>query len=199
MFTSTPPICTGRALELSRKDSNIRYLRHLGNSDIAEKIAGVYPCIAEAASPCTSDGTSTLSQHKPSAISASISALDKAVPCAGEVPNQQVDLTHQSYGALVIRNPKPYGVCLGAGICLGHGRCRRWIARAVTKFPEISNRVTIGISYARRSELKVGCGGQSNPSRTDRETASHGRAVETLKRCRATSVAVHRNAAVVAV
>ena len=36
MFTSTPPICTGRALELSRKDSNIRYLRHLGNSDIAE-------------------------------------------------------------------------------------------------------------------------------------------------------------------
>ena len=35
MFTSTPPICTGRALELSRKDSNIRYLRHLGNSDIA--------------------------------------------------------------------------------------------------------------------------------------------------------------------
>ena len=36
MFTSTPPICTGRALELSRKDSNIRYLRHLGNSDIAQ-------------------------------------------------------------------------------------------------------------------------------------------------------------------
>ena len=35
MFTSTPPICTGRALELSRKDSNIRCLRHLGNSDIA--------------------------------------------------------------------------------------------------------------------------------------------------------------------
>ena len=38
MFTSTPPICTGRALELSRKDSNIRYLRHLGNSDIATKL-----------------------------------------------------------------------------------------------------------------------------------------------------------------
>ena len=38
MFTSTPPICTGRALELSRKDSNIRYLRHLGNSDIAGQL-----------------------------------------------------------------------------------------------------------------------------------------------------------------
>ena len=32
---------TGRALELSRKDSNIRYLRHLGNSDIAKKRGGV--------------------------------------------------------------------------------------------------------------------------------------------------------------
>ena len=32
-----PPICTDRALELSWKDSNIRYLDHLGNSDIAEK------------------------------------------------------------------------------------------------------------------------------------------------------------------
>ena len=31
-----PPICTDRALELSWKDSNIRYLDHLGNSDIAE-------------------------------------------------------------------------------------------------------------------------------------------------------------------
>ena len=41
MFTSTPPICTGRALELSRKDSNIRYLRHLGNSDIAENLLWV--------------------------------------------------------------------------------------------------------------------------------------------------------------
>ena len=30
-----PPICTDRALELSWKDSNIRYLDHLGNSDIA--------------------------------------------------------------------------------------------------------------------------------------------------------------------
>ena len=32
-----PPICTDRALELSWKDSNIRYLDHLGNSDIARK------------------------------------------------------------------------------------------------------------------------------------------------------------------
>ena len=40
MFTSTPPICTGRALELSRKDSNIRYLRHLRNLEIA-KSSGV--------------------------------------------------------------------------------------------------------------------------------------------------------------
>ena len=31
-----PPICTDRALELSWKDSNIRYLDHLGNSDIAQ-------------------------------------------------------------------------------------------------------------------------------------------------------------------
>ena len=31
-----PPICTDRALELSWKDSNIRYLDHLGNSDIAD-------------------------------------------------------------------------------------------------------------------------------------------------------------------
>ena len=31
-----PPICTDRALELSWKDSNIRYLDHLGNSDIAK-------------------------------------------------------------------------------------------------------------------------------------------------------------------
>ena len=33
-----PPICTDRALELSWKDSNIRYLDHLGNSDIATKL-----------------------------------------------------------------------------------------------------------------------------------------------------------------
>ena len=33
-----PPICTDRALELSWKDSNIRYLDHLGNSDIAENL-----------------------------------------------------------------------------------------------------------------------------------------------------------------
>ena len=38
MFTSKPPTCTGRTLDLSRKDSNIRYLRHLGNSDIAKKL-----------------------------------------------------------------------------------------------------------------------------------------------------------------
>ena len=36
-----PPICTDRALELSWKDSNIRYLDHLGNSDIASKIPSV--------------------------------------------------------------------------------------------------------------------------------------------------------------
>ncbi len=36
MFTSKPPTCTGRTLDLSRKDSDIRYLRHLGNSDIAK-------------------------------------------------------------------------------------------------------------------------------------------------------------------
>ena len=35
MFASKPPTCTGRTLDLSRKDSDIRYLRHLGNSDIA--------------------------------------------------------------------------------------------------------------------------------------------------------------------
>ena len=33
-----PPICTDRALELSWKDSNIRYLDHLGNSDIASDL-----------------------------------------------------------------------------------------------------------------------------------------------------------------
>ena len=36
MFASKPPTCTGRTLDLSRKDSDIRYLRHLGNSDIAK-------------------------------------------------------------------------------------------------------------------------------------------------------------------
>ena len=39
MFTSQPPTCTGRTLDLSRKDKNIRDLRHLGNSDIANKEA----------------------------------------------------------------------------------------------------------------------------------------------------------------
>ena len=35
LAASKPPTCTGRTLDLSRKDSDIRYLRHLGNSDIA--------------------------------------------------------------------------------------------------------------------------------------------------------------------
>ena len=38
MFASKPPTCTGRTLDLSRKDSDIRYLCHLGNSDIAENL-----------------------------------------------------------------------------------------------------------------------------------------------------------------
>ena len=38
MFTSKPPTCAGRTLALPRKDRDIRYLRPLGNSDIAEKI-----------------------------------------------------------------------------------------------------------------------------------------------------------------
>ena len=37
MFTSKPPTCTGRTLDLPRKHRDIRYLRHLGNSDIAGK------------------------------------------------------------------------------------------------------------------------------------------------------------------
>ena len=37
MFTSEPPTCTGRTLDLPRKDRDIRYLRPLGNSDIAVK------------------------------------------------------------------------------------------------------------------------------------------------------------------
>ena len=41
MFASKPPTCTARTLDLSRKDSDIRYLRHLGNSDIAKKEAGI--------------------------------------------------------------------------------------------------------------------------------------------------------------
>ena len=36
MFTSETPTCTGRTLDLPRKDRDIRYLRPLGNSDIAE-------------------------------------------------------------------------------------------------------------------------------------------------------------------
>ena len=38
-----PPIYTDRALELSWKDSNIRYLDHLGNSDIALFLMHVPP------------------------------------------------------------------------------------------------------------------------------------------------------------
>ena len=38
MFASKPPTCTGRTHDLSRKDSDIRYLRHLGNSDIAFRL-----------------------------------------------------------------------------------------------------------------------------------------------------------------
>ena len=35
MFASTPSTCTRRTLDLPRKDWDIRYLRYLGNSDIA--------------------------------------------------------------------------------------------------------------------------------------------------------------------
>ena len=38
MFASTPSTCTRRTLDLPRKDWDIRYLRYLGNSDIAEKL-----------------------------------------------------------------------------------------------------------------------------------------------------------------
>ena len=36
MFTSKPPTCAGRTLALPRKHRDIRYLRPLGNSDIAK-------------------------------------------------------------------------------------------------------------------------------------------------------------------
>ena len=39
MFTSKRPTCAGRTLDLPRKDRDIRYLRPLGNSDIARNIA----------------------------------------------------------------------------------------------------------------------------------------------------------------
>ena len=39
MFTSKPPTCAGRTLALPRKDRDIRYLRPLGNSDIAPKFS----------------------------------------------------------------------------------------------------------------------------------------------------------------
>ena len=44
MFASTPSTCTRRTLDLPRKDWDIRYLRYLGNSDIAE-----YPSYGEQA------------------------------------------------------------------------------------------------------------------------------------------------------
>ena len=40
MFTSKPPTCAGRTLALPRKDRDIRYLRPLGNSDIAQNFYG---------------------------------------------------------------------------------------------------------------------------------------------------------------
>ena len=39
MFTSKPPTCAGRTLDLPRKDWDVRYLRPLGNSDIASNVA----------------------------------------------------------------------------------------------------------------------------------------------------------------
>ena len=49
MFASTPSTCTRRTLDLPRKDWDIRYLRYLGNSDIA-----IFPTASaiHAASPC---------------------------------------------------------------------------------------------------------------------------------------------------
>ena len=41
MFTSKRPTCAGRTLDLPRKDRDIRCLRPLGNSDIAENLAGL--------------------------------------------------------------------------------------------------------------------------------------------------------------
>ena len=41
MFASTPSTCTRRTLDLPRKDWDIRYLRYLGNSDIARKLTRV--------------------------------------------------------------------------------------------------------------------------------------------------------------
>ena len=42
MFTSKRPTCAGRTLDLPRKDRDIRYLRPLGNSDIAELLRCYY-------------------------------------------------------------------------------------------------------------------------------------------------------------
>ena len=41
MFTSKPPTCAGRTLALPRKDRDIRYLRPLGNSDIASFVGQI--------------------------------------------------------------------------------------------------------------------------------------------------------------
>ena len=43
MFASTPSTCTRRTLDLPRKDWDIRYLRYLGNSDIAQKTGWTKP------------------------------------------------------------------------------------------------------------------------------------------------------------
>ena len=43
MFTSKRPTCAGRTLDLPRKDRDIRYLRSLGNSDIAGKRTALAP------------------------------------------------------------------------------------------------------------------------------------------------------------
>ena len=48
MFTSKPPTCAGRTLALPRKDRDIRYLRPLGNSDIATFFACTFASGAQA-------------------------------------------------------------------------------------------------------------------------------------------------------
>ena len=55
MFTLKPTTCTGRTLDLPRKDWDIRYLRHLGNSDIANYVALLLlPMNVQSASACSS-------------------------------------------------------------------------------------------------------------------------------------------------
>ena len=53
MFASTPSTCTRRTLDLPRKDWDIRYLRYLGNSDIAQLQAS--PSLLEV-NPKTKEG-----------------------------------------------------------------------------------------------------------------------------------------------